>query len=151
MKAFALPLLACLMLSGCASTRVQLSALPGDAEIAVDGTPMGQGVVKLDVGPEYDFPKAYQITIARPGYTPVEATIANKPDYSAIAGTLIIDALWAYWAFSSANTPNRTMQTTYVTFGMLKLLSMPLTLFNNNRFEKQYEFTLAPEAPVAKP
>ncbi len=150
MRALAVPLLACIALSGCASTHVQLTASPGDAEIVVDGEPKGKGTARLDVGPEYDFPRSYRVKISRPGYTSVESTIANKPNYTAIGAALLVDALFAYWAFSNVPTSDRQMRSFYATFGTLQLLSMPVALFNRNQFEKQYEFKLEPDASAAQ-
>ena len=150
MKSFLGVLLVGMMLTGCASTHVRLSAAPDDAAIVVDGELKGEGAVKVDVGPEFDFPKSYQVRISRPGYAPLVTTIANKPNYSVIGATLLVDALLAYWAFSNVNSSNPMTRGFFTTFGTLQLISMPLTFFNRNQFEKAYESKLVPEASAAE-
>lgn len=149
MRHVALPLVATFVLSGCVSTHVRLVASPEDAVISVDGEQKGRGEVSINVGPEYDYPKSYQVSVTRPGYAPVATTIANKPNYTAIGVGLLVNALVAYWAFSQARTSTRPMSGFYSSLGSLQLLSMPLTLFDRHQFEKQYEFKLEPDAPGA--
>ena len=85
---------ALVFLSACAPHRTLILSEPPGAMVSIDGRDLGQTPV------HYDYPLStggqYQVSIAHPGYQPVDLTIrADKTDCSALKRWLVAGVVWS--------------------------------------------------------
>lgn len=136
---------ALVLLVGCSTTKITISAEPDDAKIYLDGEYVGDGTVNYDtkqVG-QWGGSKELSVVIKHPDYKTLNATIENKWD--SVYGVSIGNLGLGFAGILTVEGRNSTVpaaQSIYYGGAILEVGPGAYGVLNSYKFNKSYHFVL---------
>lgn len=128
-----------------ATMKVSIEAVPDDASIYVNGENYGKGAARVDVGPEYNFPKSMEVEIKKDGYRTLYKVIENKFDTDKATQVTTISLALALLNLSIFNNDHRNSLNLYA--GVFGILFSPVAWYASHKFNRVYQFEMEAKSP----